>query len=178
MRLKKYLSMEELEFNGLQLRAHWAQESFGLQGESIIAFVGPFGPRIQNVVFPSACQPFHGKKMLHFVVEHFHADAEKVSLQQLLLIHVLKDKLNHRLKGDLIQRWGQNLFLESAQLTVAMVLLSDSSATIYTGINIQRGDPASKIWGLEQGHLDPMELAQVVMDQYIFEVEETRRPRR
>lgn len=175
MRLKKYLVPGQLEFDGHQLQAHWAPESFGLEGENIVAFVGSFDPSPEIAAFPPACEIFRKRRMLHLVVEHFHADPEKLRLQQRLLVYVLKDKLNHRLKGDLVQRWGQNLFYASAQITASISLLTASSAVIYTGVNIQRGGSKSKLWGLEEGGVDPLELAQVVMDQYVFEVEDTRR---
>jgi hypothetical protein len=177
MKLKSYFISEQLEFDGHQLEGHWAQESFGLQGESIVAFLGSFNPKPQTVVFPRSCELFRKRSMLHLVVEHFHADLEKLSLQQRLLAYVLKEKLNHRLKGDLVQRWGPNLFYESAQITAAASRLIASSAVIYMGVNIEGGEPKSKLWGLDEAGIDPLELAQVVMDQYVFEVEDTRRRR-
>ena len=176
MRLKKYFVREQLEFDGQQLKARWAQQSFGLKGESIVAFVGLYNPA-RDVTFPSTYEIFRNAKMLHLVVEHLHADLEKLRLQQLLLLSVLQEKLNHRLKGDLVQRWGQNLCHQSARLTASKSLLTNSSALIYTGVNIHRGDPKSKLWGIEEGGIDPEELAQVVMDQYIFELEGIRRPK-
>lgn len=177
MRLKNYLVREELTFDGQQLRGHWAQERFGLKGENIVAFAGPFDPNLEIITLPASCEMFRKRKMLHLVVEHYHADPEKLRLQQRLLVYVLKDKLNHRLGGDLIQRWGPNLFHESAQVTVTSSLLTTSSALIYQGVSIQKSEPEAKLWGLEDGHIDPMELAQVVMDQYIFELEDLRRSR-
>lgn len=177
MRLKNYLVPEELEFDGQQLQGHWAQEKFGLRGESIVAFAGPFDPKPEIFTFPKPCELFRKRKMLHLVVEHYHADPEKLRLQQRLLINVLKDKLNHRLKGDVIQRWGANLFCASAQITVTMSALSSSSALIYQGVSIQKSEAKAKLWGLEDGLIDPMELAQVVMDQYVFELEDMRRSR-
>lgn len=175
MRLRKYLAPGQLEFDGHQLRAYWARENFGLKGENIVAFVGPFHPSPQVVKIHMPYEIFQNRRMLHLVVEHLHADPEKLHLQQRLLLCVLKDKLNHRLRGDLVQRWGQNLFHESAQITASTCLLTASSAVIYVGVNIERGKPKSKLWGLEEGGIDSLELAQVVMDQYIFEVADTRR---
>lgn len=175
MRLKNYLVPEELEFDGQQLRGHWAQEKFGLRGENIVAFTGAFDPKPEIVTFPSPCEVFRKRKMLHLVVEHYHADPEKLRLQQRLLVNVLKDKLNHRLKGDVIQRWGANLFHASAQITITISALTTSSALIYQGVCIQQSKAKAKLWGLEDGHIDPAELAQVVMDQYVFELEDMRR---
>lgn len=177
MKLKRYLVSGQLEFNGHQLGGNWARESFDLEGESIVAFIGSFNPSPQTVAFPSSCELFQKRRMLHLVVEHQHADLEKLSLQQRLLAYVLKEKMNHRLKGDLIQRWGPNLFHESAQITAAISMLTASTAVIYMGVNIERGEPQSKLWGLEEGGIDPLELAQVVMDQYVFEVEDARQRR-
>ena len=51
MRLKKHLVPEQLEFDGRQLASGWARESFALDGESIVAFVGPFDPESGIVTF-------------------------------------------------------------------------------------------------------------------------------
>jgi hypothetical protein len=177
MKLKNYLASEHIEFSGHQLRGNWARENFSLEGESMVAFLGPFNPRSQMEVFPPSCERFRKRRMLHLVVEHLHTDWEKLHLQQRLLVYVLKEKLNHRLKGDVIQRWGSNLFCESAQITVAASMLTATSAVIYIGVNIEGGEPECKLWGLEEGGIDPLELAQVVMDQYVFEVEDIRRRR-
>jgi hypothetical protein len=171
MRMQKHLVSERLTFDGSQFETGWADKHFGVTGESIVAFLGPLDIISQEEGFAQSWEAFDKSEMLHLVVEHSHGDLEKLGLQHHLLISLLKEKLNHRLRGDLVQRWGQDLFYESAQITISTALLVSSSAFIYVGVCIQRRGPKSKVWGLRDGGVDARELAQVVMDQYIFEVE-------
>ena len=175
MRLQKQLLSEQVAFDGHQLEAGWTGEDLGLQGEGIVAFIGSFQPDPQIIEPPSSWEAFRDREMLHLVVAHGHDDLEKLRLQQHLLLNVLKEKLNHRLRGDLVQRWGCDLFYESAQVSVSTTLLTVSSAIIYVGITLTGDQQNEKSWGIRQGAIDPLELAEVVMDQYIFEVENTRK---
>lgn len=176
MRLKEHWATEQLEFDGHDFSPGWVQRRFGLKGESIIAFVGPFCPDPAAVCFPQGSERLRGKRMLHLVVEHQHGDVEKARLEQQLLLNILKDKLNHRLKGDIIQRWRQDLCQDAAHITASTIQMTSSLAIIYVGVNIERSQPQSMLWGLADGGVDAHELAQVVMDQYVFETEGLRRP--
>jgi len=104
--------------------------------------------------------------MLHFVLEHFDLDLEKAILKQKLLVSILKDKLNHRLKGDILQRWGNDIFDGDAKLTISTVTRTRVSTKIHLGINISSKNTPVKTKGLEDYGLDPLDLAQVVMNQY------------
>jgi len=176
MRLKEHWVKEQLEFDGRGLGPGWGWQRFGLKGENIVAFAGPFHPDPEALSFPQGSERLRGKRLLHLVVEHQHGDAEKARLELQLLLNILKDKLNHRLKGDIIQRWRQDLCKDAAHITASAILMTSSSAIIYVGVNITGSRSQSMLWGLEDGGIDAHELAQVVMDQYVFETESLRQP--
>jgi hypothetical protein len=176
MRLNKYLVEEEITFDGRQLRPGWAVKRCGLGGEIITAFLGPFRPSGDEIAGLGDSAHFLDRPLLHFIVEHQHQNPEVLRLQQQLLLNVLKDKLNHRLKGDVVQRWSQDLCRDSAHITISALRVHPSCAMIYVGVNLGGEGNAGETWGLQDGGIDPRELAQAVMDQYIFEIESSRRP--
>jgi hypothetical protein len=142
----------------------------------MVAFIGPFHPAGDERSALENSDRFLDRPLLHFVIEHKHQNPEILRLQQQLLLNVLKDKLNHRLKGDVVQRWSQDLCRDAAHITVSVVRMHSSCALIYLGVNLSGEGSEGETWGLQDGRIDPRELAHAVMDQYIFEIENARRP--
>jgi len=167
--MKSLFVSEEIKFTGEQLVSHWAYTRFDLLGDSIVSFIGPC--EIQEKYLGGVDHykkkiQIRSEKMLHFILEHFDLDLEKAILKQKLLVSILKDKLNHRLKGDVLQRWGNDIFDCDAKLTVSTVTRTKVSTKIHLGINISSKNTPVKTKGLEDYGLDPLDLAQVVMNQY------------
>lgn len=167
--MKSLFVSEEIKFTGEQLISHWAYTKFDLLGDSIVSFIGPCEVEEKYLVgvdhYKKKIQ-VRSEKMLHFILEHFDLDLEKVILKQKLLVAILKDKLNHRLKGDILQRWGNDIFDGDAKLTVSAATRTKVSTKIHLGVNISSKNTPVKTKGLEDYGLDPLDLAQVVMNQY------------
>jgi hypothetical protein len=87
-------------------------------------------------------------------------------LRQKLLVDILKDKLDHRIKGDILQRWGDDLFDTDYKLTVSATVRTSVSTKIHLGVNISSRNTPVKTKGLEDYDIDPREIAQAVMNQY------------
>ena len=160
---------DKIKFSGEQLNEHWTAENYEVIGDSIVAFVGPcdISPNyLSDIKHRKKKTPIKSELMLHFLAEHFDTDFEKVILRQKLLIHILKDKLNHRLGGDVMQRWGDDLFDGDAKVTVTAVVKTKVSTKIHIGVNISSKNTPVKTKGLQDYKLDPQEIAQAVMNQY------------
>jgi len=167
--MKSLFVSEEIKFTGEQLVSHWAYARFDLSGDSIVSFIGPCDLELQYLVGVDHYKKkttIRSEKMLHFILEHFDLDLEKAILKQKLLVAILKDKLNHRLKGDILQRWGNDIFDGDAKLTISTVTRTRVSTKIHLGINISSKNTPVKTKGLEDYGLDPLDLAQAVMNQY------------
>ncbi len=171
--MKSLFVSEELKYAGEELCSHWAYTKFDLAGDSIVAFIGPCELKPEYLVgidhYKRKTQ-VRSEKMLHFVVEHFDLDLEKIILKQKLLVAILKDKLNHRLKGDILQRWGDDIYDGDAKLTISTATRTRVSTKIHLGINISSRNTPVKTKGLEDYGLDPLDLAQVVMNQYVLDM--------
>lgn len=167
--MKSLYVREKMEFTGEQLEPHWTYKNFDILGDSILAFVGPCEVEQKYLIgvdhFKKKTQ-IKSEMMLHFLVEHFDQDLEKAILRQKLLMCILKDKLNHRLGGDVFQRWGNDIFEQDFKLTVSTVTRTPVSTKIHLGINISSKDVPVKAKGLSDYGIDPDDIAEVVMNQY------------
>ncbi len=171
--MKSLFVSKEVKFTGEQLCSHWAYTNFDLLGDSILSFIGPCELEEKYLVGIDHYKKktrIRSEKMLHFVVEHFDLDLEKAILKQKLIVSILKDKLNHRLKGDILQRWGDDIFDGDAKLTISTVTRTKVSTKIHLAINISSRNTPVKTKGLEDYGLDPVEIAQVVMNQYRLDI--------
>jgi hypothetical protein len=160
---------EEILFTGEQMASFWAYKNHDILGDNIIAFIGPCQVDPEHIIaidhFKKKTQ-IRSERMLHFLVEHFDQDLERAILRQKLLVDILKDKLNHRLKEDLLQRWGDDLFDSEHKLTVSATARTSVSTKIHLGINISSQNTPVKTKGLDDYGIDPNDISQAVMDQY------------
>jgi len=160
---------EEIPFTGEQIISFWAYKNYDILGDNIVAFMGPCQVDEKYIIgidhFKKKTQ-IKSERMLHFLVEHFDLDLEKAILRQKLLVDILKDKLNHRLKGDVLQRWGDDLFDTDYKLTVSATVRTSVSTKIHLGINITSKNTPVKTKGLQDYGIDPHDISQAVMDQY------------
>jgi len=167
--MKSLYTKDKIKFTGEQLEAHWTFNRFDLLGDSILAFVGPCEVDERYLIgadhFKKKTQ-VKSEMMLHFLVEHFDQDLEKAILRQKLLMSILKDKLNHRLGGDVFQRWGNDIFEQDFKLTVSTVTKTPVSTKIHVGINVSAKNVPVKAKGLSDYGIDPDDIAEVVMNQY------------
>jgi hypothetical protein len=167
--MKSLYVKEKMKFTGEQLEPHWTYKNLDILGDSILAFVGPCDLKEEYLVgvdhFKKKTQ-IKSEMMLHFLVEHFDQDLEKAILRQKLLMSILKDKLNHRLGGDVFQRWGNDIFDQDFKLTVSTVTRTPVSTKIHVGINISSKNVPVKARGLSDYGIDPDDIAEVVMNQY------------
>lgn len=171
--MKSLFVSEEIKFTGEQLLSHWAYNRFDLLGDNIVGFIGPCELDEKYLVGVDHYRKktrIRSEKMLHFVAEHFDLDLEKAILKQKLLAAILKDKLNHRLKGDILQRWGDDIFDGDAKLTISTAVRTKVSTKIHLGVNISSHNTPVKTKGLENYGMDPLDIAQVVMNQYRLDI--------
>jgi len=168
---------EKIKFTGKELLPFWAYIEYDILGDSIIAFIGPCeleGKYIIGIDHWKKKTKIKSELMLHFVVEHFDLDLEKAILRQKILVNILKDKLNHRLKGDVFQRWGDDLYDEDYKLTISTASRTDVSTKIHLGVNITAKNAPVKTKGLTDFGIDPDDIAQVVINQYRLDMRRTQ----
>jgi len=165
---------EKRALSGDEMLPHWAYRSFGLLGDSIVAFKGPFdvppGKWIDLECLKRDTE-LPVVDMLHFVAEHFDTNLREAVLCQYVLVSILEEKLLHRVPqdGHRLTRLGDDLFDGENRLSITAVGCTIVSAKIHLGVYLDT-EPSKEIHGLAAYSIDPLELAGVVINQYRTEM--------
>lgn len=162
-----------IHYNGLQLRSGWIQSTSGLTGDGIVAFCGGADVPIEHMVDledVARNAPIFSEAMLHFIVEIFDRDLEKMVLRQRLLIAILLEELKKfpacGRAGAQLERRGNDLYDGNAKLSVSVATTSPVSCLIHTGLNISSHNTPVKTKGLNDYDIDPKKLALAVMARF------------
>lgn len=186
-----FVSNNKITYDGSQLCSHWALKHFNLQGDSIVAFIGPCDVKTEKLVDlidQKRGEPIYSPEMLHFIAEFFDLDLEKTVLRQRLLISVIKEAIDRlldtktankpacRLAGRL-ERVGDDLFVKEAdgqkKLSVSIATLSPVSGLIHTGLNIKtEGVPVAAAGLAASLNIDSKKLALTVLTNFSTEMEQ------
>ncbi|MBI3857328.1 MAG: DUF366 family protein [Planctomycetes bacterium] len=168
--MKTHLAPGRLDYDGTQIHSLWAYRTFGVQGDSIVAFQGgcdiPFANMVdlEDVIAKSRIA---SPLMLHFIAEHFDQDLEKTVLRQRLLAAIVRDEL-----GGEVRRQGDDLFLGTGKLSISIATLTPVSSKIHFGINIERAvDVGVETRALKDLGADAADLARRVLAQYAAQIE-------
>lgn len=172
--MKYFLAKQPMTYTGEQLRSNYAYTHFGIVGDSIVAFCGPCDVTVEAMVDiedVKARSRIYSENMLHFIVEHYDTDLEKNVLRQVLLTNIVKDLLNSIIRGSMVRRVGTDLYDGDAKLSVSVATVTPISSLIHYGINISSANTPVKAKGLEDYSTDPLEFADLVMKQYVQDLE-------
>ena len=108
--------------------------------------------------------------MLHFIVEHFDTDIEKVILRQHLLAVIVREEIE-KLSGERITRSGSDLYHKKGKLSVSVATVSPISSLIHFGINVSTEGVPVAASGLIRLGISPAQLAKRVSASYTAEVD-------
>ena len=161
---------DRIDYDGTQIRSLWAYRTFGVQGDSLVAFVGgceiPFDHMV-DLEDVRARARIASPLMLHFIAEHFDLDLEKAVLRQRLLAAIVKDAL----PPD-VRREGDDLFAGPGKLSISIATLTPVSSKIHFGINVERAtDVGVETRGLRDLGIDARSLAGAVLARYAAETD-------
>jgi hypothetical protein len=171
---------ERIDYTGEQLRSLWAMESFGLQGDSIVAFIGKADvdvPRLVDLRDAQDGRGIYSDEMLHFIVEHFDTDLEKAVWRQRLLVCIIKEELEQRVRHLSLIRRGDDLYFDGRKLTVSIATVSPLSSLIHTGVNVVAENAPVPACGLSEWDLEAGQIGKLVAERYAAEVESVQRAR-
>ncbi len=168
---------DEITYTGDQLRSLWAFRTFGLQGDSIVAFLGPCdvrGESLVDVADQLSGAQIASPRMLHFIAEHFDGDLRLAIARQRLLVCLAKEELQRRREGLSVERRGDDLYVDGAKLSVSIATCSPVSALIHLGLNVLPAPDVVPLatCGLEQFALPPRQVGQAVAERYAAEMED------
>jgi uncharacterized protein len=171
--IKTMLIKDEVVYNGTQLQPHWIYRNYGLLGDAIVAFEGEVSVDIDKMVDLTDVRQkefIYSPRMLNFIVEHFDTNLELAVYKQLILMVCIKEELETY--EIVIQRIGDDLYIDRGKLSVSIATSSVISTLIHVGINIETEGTPVKTVGLNQlGIADISSFAENVMLRYKRELE-------
>ena len=154
-----------IDYDGTQIHSLWAYRTFGLQGDSIVAFQGGCEVPFEHMVDLEdvrARSRIASPLMLHFIVEYAGLDLEKAVLRQRLLAAIVRDEL-----GSGVRRDGDDLFLGKGKLSISIATLTPVSSKIHFGINVERArDVGVETRSLSDLGVKPVPFAKKVLGRY------------
>ena len=163
---------DRITYTGEQLHSLWAYRSFGLLGDSAVAFVGGCDVRpeyMRDVEDLRASSKIYSEEMLHLIVEHFDTDLNRAILRQRILVAIMAENLNRRLDKPVIIRRGSDLYDGTRKLSVSIATASPVSSLIHAGINVSSRNTPVPTRGLDDYHIAPRGFAEEVLQAYAEE---------
>ena len=163
-----------IAYTGHQLRSHWILDTFGVQGDAIVAFRGPCRVALTEMVDladVAAGEAIEAAQMLHLIAEHFDHDLQRAVLRQRLLICLIAERLAEREGVPPLRREGDDLFAGERKLSVSIATLSPVSVLIHVGINIDPAGAPVPAVGLAEWGVDADELASELVAAYAREMD-------
>lgn len=163
-----------ITYDGSQLSSLWAYKNFAIQGDSIVAFLGPCDVKISEMVDLEdvlAGAFIYSEYMVHFIIEHFDMDLEKAVTRQRLLISIMRETLCEIGAPQELYRDGDDLYLGPRKASVSIATLSPVSSMIHAGVNISSNNTPVSTVGLEDMSIEPAVFAQKVIEAYQKEID-------
>jgi len=171
--LSIHFSEKPLSYDGSQLSSHFALRSYGVKGDSLVAFTGAMdvaGEHMADLEDLLAGCAIRSSRMLHFIAEFFDAGLEATLLKQRLLAR-LAARIVSEESGRDVRVVGDDLYGEDRKLSVSIAAPSPVSCLIHFGMNIETRDVPVKAVGLEELEVDARCAAERLMRAFQQEME-------
>lgn len=152
-------------YNGVELRAHFIRQTFGLHGDAAVIFRGPACVRAEGLLDledRDSHDSIVAADMLHLMVECFGAPLERMVLLQRLVTALACDRLRTALPAAealSVRRSGDDVFVGDEKFSVSIATVSVVSGLIHAGFNIDAAGAPVRAVGLARFGLDPQEFA-------------------
>ncbi len=169
--IETLLLSKRLKYDGTQIDSLWAYRAFGVQGDSIVAWIGPCAIPTRHMIDQEDVRSksvIKSPLMLHFIAEHFDAppDLEKAVLRQRLFSTIVRDAFELA-SGHHVQRDGDDIFDHRAKLTISIAAATPVSVKFHFGINVKKATGVGvETAGLGQYKIDPVAFAKDVLSRY------------
>ena len=167
--MKTLLLDRELAYDGTQLRSLFGYLDHKVQGDSCIAWIGPCSVSFDHMVDGEdllARETIAGAKMLHFIIEKFHAPLlAGVALQRLfaaICLDLLREKAGGR-AGEL-RRDGDDIFLGQGKFSISIATVSPVSTLIHFAMNCTNEGTPVKTAAFSDLGLEPRAFAREALE--------------
>lgn len=184
----KHLKLEDgICYDGSQIEPSWAFKTFRIKDSSIVSWIGPMRIEPDHLIdFEDVGLEIKGKKMQHFIIEHFDVQPADVKLcyhRQRIFVMIVKDILGK--SGINTTRSGDDLYIQKngpegtidGKLSVSIATCSNSSMKIHFALNLTESGTPEDVEtagileaGVDLGMDKVTEIADEICSSYINEV--------
>ena len=167
------LSDKLIPYVGANLRSGWIRETFGVEGEAIVAWLGPCHVATEHLVDledVAAGAEIHAELMLHFLAEHPGDDLLVTVCRQRLLVAEALEVLRGLTPTAPLRRQGDDLYSGDRKLSVSIATLSPRSGLIHLGVNVDPAGAPVPALGLAEMGVDSADLARRLLAAYAEEM--------
>ena len=168
--MQTHFIAKKFAYDGSQLHSLFAYLEYGVQGPSIVSWIGPCAIPAQHMVDGEdllANALIQGDEMLHFIIEVFDRDLfSGVSLQR-LFAGIAKDYIENKgsavLGARRLHRDGDDIYLGEHKLSISIATKSPMSTLVHFAMNITNEGTPVKTLCLNELKLDPVRTAEDLM---------------
>lgn len=173
--MKTKLIEKEFNYDGSQLHSLFSYLEHGLQGDSIVAWIGPCSIPFEHMVDGEdvvAKNAIRGGRMLHFISEIFHENLFGAVALQRLFASICLDLLRELVPSQVarMRRDGDDLFIGDGKLSISIATVSPVSALLHFALNITNENTPVKTAALGDLGVDPKAFALEAMKRFEREV--------
>ncbi|MES2963853.1 MAG: DUF366 family protein [Bdellovibrionota bacterium] len=177
MPLKSQFIKQEFAYDGSQLRSLFGYLSHGVQGDSVISWIGPCSISNEHMVDGEdllAGETIAGDQMVHFVLERFgHSLTSAVALQRLfasIVMELFREHVADSETAAMFRREGDDVFFGPGKMSISIATVSPVSALIHFAVNVTNEGTPVKTACLGDIDFAPEEFAHLAMKKLADEV--------
>lgn len=166
----------EFSYDGSQLHSLFAYLGHGIQGDSVVSWIGPCAVSLTHMVDGEdllAGASIAGDKMVHFIIEKFHTPLFGAVALQRLFASICLDylRLSNQSLSIRLRREGDDLYLDDGKLSISIATASPVSSLIHFAVNcINDGTPV-KTASLQDLSINPKKFSIDTMNLLIREIQ-------
>jgi hypothetical protein len=178
----KYIKGKMMAYDGSQLCSHWAYMEHDVQGNSVVAFRGPcrVGEKdLVDVEDRKKHQEIYSEDMTHFIIELFDSDLDRTMVIQRLFMCIIKEVIEELMPQIIVDRRGDDLYLEvegegeeDRKLSVSVATASPVSTLIHAGVNVVSRNTPVPTLGLEDMDISVDDFILKVLQNFINEMKD------
>lgn len=165
--MKTHWIDQSMTYDGAQLHSLFAYLNYNLPGDSMVSWRGPCDIPNDKMVDGEdllAHSKICGSDMLHFIIELFDMNLAGTVAFQRLVSSIALELLLEKTQNLKLKRYGDDIFLDKAKLSISIASKSPVSCMIHFAMNIDnKGTPVETL-SLNDLKVNPKEFAQSLMD--------------
>lgn len=166
---------DSIHYDGTQLKPLFAYLSWGILGDSVVAWRGSCDVGFEHMVDGEdllAESSIAGGDMVHFIVEVFDRELATGVLIQRIFAAIIKDllvEMSNALEEHSLVRDGDDLYWGDRKLSISIASQSAVSTMVHFAVNVSNQGTPVRTGALEDLGVDAREFAGAAMDALALE---------